>query len=399
MCALRLIPVLFPILAPVLAALPLHAGDEPDPLSALQHGQASLLLRPRYEAVDDRSAGKTADALTDRLVLGYRTGSWEGLSAYAEFENITALQTPPRYFVPQTGYGDPSRAAVVDPALAQVNQLYLAWRGLKVGRQAVNLDDQRFIGTVGWRQNDQTFTGASFTNGTWIPRTAFTLARFTQVAPITGITRDLRLDVVNASVALWAGTHLSLFRYASEEVAAPSTSLAHTGARLEGGWKALRIEASYAVQRPFREATAATTPEAGYRLAGLGWAITPSHTVMLEQEELEPGFRTPYATLHAWNGWADRFLTTPAAGLRDRFLRYRGKAGAWSVEAALHGFHAQAEGAAYGREADLSVAWQARTWLQLLVKGAGYRADAATPTLGTPNRDLKKLWLQATLQF
>ena len=204
MRALRHRPVLLALLPAVLLAVPLRAGDEPDPVSALQHGQASLLLRPRYEAVDDRGAGKTADALTNRLVLGYRTGAWEGLSAYAEFESVTALQTPPRYFVPQTGYGDPARAAVVDPALTQVNQLYLAWKGLKVGRQAVNLDDQRFIGTVGWRQNDQTFTGASFTNATWIPRTSFTVARFTQVAPITGITRDLRLDVVNARVALQA---------------------------------------------------------------------------------------------------------------------------------------------------------------------------------------------------
>ncbi|HET8715265.1 MAG TPA: hypothetical protein VFM16_05540, partial [Holophagaceae bacterium] len=337
-------PRLLPVLLPILMAAPLVAGDEPDPLAALQHGQVSLLLRPRYEAVDDRGARRTADALTDRLVLGYRTGAWQGLSAYVEFESVTALQTPPRYFVPQTGYGNPSRAAVVDPALTQVNQLYLAWKGLQVGRMAVNLDDQRFLGTVGWRQNDQTFTGASFANATWIPRTSFTVARFTQVAPITGITRDLRLDVVNARVALWTGTHVSLFRYASEELSAPAASLAHTGARLEGGWKALRFEASYAVQRPWREATAATTPEAGYRLAGLGWAFTPSHTVMLEQEALEPGFRTPYATLHAWNGWADRFLTTPATGLRDRFVRYRGKLGAWSLEASVHGFHAQAEG-------------------------------------------------------
>ena len=27
--------------------------------------------------------------------------------------------------------------------------------------------------------------------------------------------------------------------------------------------------------------------------------------------------QTPLATLHAFNGWADKFLSTPANGLRD----------------------------------------------------------------------------------
>jgi hypothetical protein len=28
---------------------------------------------------------------------------------------------------------------------------------LTLGRQRINLDDQRFVGSVGWRQNEQTF--------------------------------------------------------------------------------------------------------------------------------------------------------------------------------------------------------------------------------------------------
>jgi hypothetical protein len=33
------------------------------------------------------------------------------------------------------------------------------------------------------------------------------------------------------------------------------------------------------------------------------------------------GFATPLATLHAFNGWADMFLTTPANGLKDFYLK------------------------------------------------------------------------------
>ena len=32
-------------------------------------------------------------------------------------------------------------------------------------------------------------------------------------------------------------------------------------------------------------------------------------------------FQTPLATLHAFNGWADMFLTTPATGLRDYYVK------------------------------------------------------------------------------
>ncbi|MEI8045213.1 MAG: hypothetical protein WCL11_27625, partial [Verrucomicrobiota bacterium] len=33
------------------------------------------------------------------------------------------------------------------------------------------------------------------------------------------------------------------------------------------------------------------------------------------------GFATPLATLHAFNGWADMFLSTPANGLKDFYLK------------------------------------------------------------------------------
>ncbi|HJU82937.1 MAG TPA: alginate export family protein [Holophagaceae bacterium] len=390
----RITPVLLS-----LAACAAFAQDAATPVDALKSGKTSLELRTRYEQVDDKGSGKTADALTNRLVLGYKTGEWQGISAFAQFENIAVLGTPARYYVPQTGDGDPSRATVVDPPVTQVNQLYLAWKGLKVGRQAINLDNQRFIGSVAWRQNDQTFTGASFSNATWIPKTEFTLAHLTQVAPITGITKDLRMDLANVRISVIPGGNIRLFRYQVDEVTARPTSLAHTGARLDGEVIGILYDVSYATQRRYKDATAAATPDANYRYASLGYKITADHRVLAAQEEMEPGFRTPYATLHAWDGWADRFLTTPARGLVDRFVQYQGKLGAWNLVASYHAFKAQSDGAAYGRESDLSVEYQATAWLKVMVKGASYAADAETPTLGTPNRDLKKLWIQTAMSF
>ncbi len=386
----------------------LMAGDEPGPIQALTKGKATLELRTRYEHVEDAATAKTADAFTNRLVLGWRSGSWEGISAFVQFENISSLAEP-RYFVPQTGYGRSGRAVVADPPLSQLNQFFIEWKGLRVGRQAINLDNLRFVGSVAWRQNDQTFTGATFTNKTWIPHTEFTLGHLTQVQTIVGQTKPITAELVNLQFSFIPGGHLRVFHYAFDEgdqalrnpsgVVTKDTSFAHTGARLDGeAWKVL-YDASFASQKQYKDATDSGTLDAKYRFLGLGFRMAKDHTVMAVEERLDAGFKTPYATLHAWNGWVDRFLATPAKGLVDRYGQYRGKAGAWSFEVSYHAFSAAQGGAAYGKETDALLGYKANAWLTLLLKAADYRADAETPTLGTANKNLKKLWIQAQLTF
>lgn len=389
----------------------LMAGDEPTPIKALSSGKATVELRTRYERVDDKASLKTADALTNRLVLSWRSGSWKGLSAFAQFENVAVLSGP-RYFVPQTGYGRSSHAVVADPPLSQLNQFYVEWKGLRVGRQAINLDNQRFVGSVGWRQNDQTFTGATYTNKTWIPHTEFTLGHLTQVQNIVGQTKPIKTELANLHFTFIPGGHLRVFHYAFDEgdqslrnpagLLTRDTSFAHTGARLDGeAWKVL-YDLSFSRQKRYKDALESATQgtlEAKYRFLGLGYRIAKDHTLMAVEERLEGGFKTPYATLHAWNGWADRFLATPAKGLVDRYGQYRGKVGAWSFEASFHAFSAEQGGAAYGKETDVLVGYKAKPWLTLLLKAADYRADAETPTLGTLNKNLKKLWFQTMLTF
>lgn len=51
---------------------------------------------------------------------------------------------------------------VADPENAELNRFQIQYTGISnttftVGRQRINIDDQRFVGSVGWRQNEQTF--------------------------------------------------------------------------------------------------------------------------------------------------------------------------------------------------------------------------------------------------
>jgi hypothetical protein len=161
----------------------------------------------------------------------------------------------------------------------------------------------------------------------------------------------------------------------------------------------LLYDLSFAKQKKFKDATDAGTKEVGYTMFSLGWKINADHALVAAQETLEGGFRTPYATLHAWNGWADRFLTTPANGLKDQFIQYKAKRGPWTYELAHHTYKAETNGAAYGKELDLVVEYKATAWLKVMAKAADYKADSATPTLGTPNKDLRKFWLQTSMNF
>ena len=105
------------------------------------------------------------------------------------------------------------------------------------------------------------------------------------------------------------------------------------------------------------------------------------------------GFQTPLATLHAFNGWADKFLVTPANGLDDRYASVSGKFGrgkfegklGWTV--AFHDFNADRGGADYGREWDASLSFPLPAGFSGLVKLADYRSDGFA-------RDTRKLWLQ-----
>ena len=103
--------------------------------------------------------------------------------------------------------------------------------------------------------------------------------------------------------------------------------------------------------------------------------------------------QSPLATLHAFNGWADKFLVTPPAGLEDRYASLAGSVGreragarsAWQV--AWHDYRADRGGAGYGREWNASLSLPLAKGLGALLKVADYRAGGFA-------RDTRKLWLQ-----
>ena len=107
-------------------------------------------------------------------------------------------------------------------------------------------------------------------------------------------------------------------------------------------------------------------------------------------------FQTPLATLHAFQGWADLFLTTPVNGVRDYYATVRRQfavpaLGNVTAQVAYHEFDSAFGGLSYGSEWDASLGFRLGT-VNLMAKYANYDSSGFAV-------DTEKLWLQAEWGF
>lgn len=372
---------------------------------AIAEGDVSGSLRYRFEVVEDNAFDDAGRASTLRTFVAYETRRLHGFAARLQFGNVVDLGASPLHADAAAGglgNGVTDRPVVADPELTRVNQASLSFEQggtrIEAGRLAITLDDERFVGPVGWRQNLQTFAAARVVNRS-IRRTTLSYTFLERAYTITGAERPMASHLANVSVELPLGTAVAygyLLDFDREVDAGLSTST--VGLRLSGSRRAGALTLHY--QGVFaRQHDAGSNPQrvraSYYRVqAGAG---TPRLTAELGYEVLtgseEDGrFTTPLATLHAFNGWADKFLVTPPAGLGDASLTLRGVAGAFSWRAALHDFSAEDGPMDYGREIDLLVTWKS-SWGPLFgAKAARYEADELSS-------DTTKLWLWSAYSF
>jgi hypothetical protein len=391
----------------LVAALPgATPAEEAESLGeALEEGQLSLGLRYRFEHVDEDAFDETGDASTLRTLLGYQTRPFHGVSATLRLSNVTDLGTLDRYDdagAGSTGNGVRDRPVIADPELTRVDQVSLAFeRGatrIEGGRLPIALDDQRFVGPVGWRQNTQSFTAARIVDRS-IERTELSYAFVERAWTITGGERPMASHLIRAAVELPVGKAVGyayLLDFDSEADQGASTAtwgLRFSGSRPAGG-ASVRYAAAWAHQgdhgsNPERVSASYYRIDLGVGVPKLGldagWEV-------LEGSPEHGRFTTPLATLHGFNGWADRFLSTPPAGLEDRFLGLEGEAGRLSWSAVFHDFRAQSGGAGYGRELDLQVVLRT-SWKQAFgLKAAFYDA-------GSFSTDTSKVWAWSAWSF
>jgi len=357
-------------------------------------------LRYRLELVDQAGLPDDATASTLRIRAGAKSGEWQGLSALIEGEAVMAIGAT-RYN--DTLNGKTTYPVVADPTGAVLNQAYVRWRPVKaieatVGRQAINVDNQRWIGSVNWRQNDQTLDAARvsakpFAGAQFDYVHAWRVNRVFGPDSPQGIWHGTAIDAARAAYAIKNVGTLSAYGYWLDIPAFPANSSRTLGARIAGErslGKQVRLlyAAEYARQHDF-----AGNPQhfaLDYVLIEPGIAKGPV-SLRAGYERLEGNgtvaLQTPLATLHAFNGWADKFLSTPADGLRDVYIDAawrvadKGPFSGLTLRGTWHDYRSTRAGLDYGREWDALASLPIGKHLTLSAKFARYDAHAfATDT-------------------
>lgn len=397
-----------------------YSGD--DFAAALTGGKTSLSFRYRFESVDQEGFANKAEASTLRTQLGYLTGDFHGFGAFLQFEDVRSIGSE-RYN--STVNGLVQFPVVADPDSSEINQAYLSYQGfpnttLKFGRQVITYDNHRFIGNVGFRQNEQTYDALAVENKS-LPSTTINYAHLANVNRIFGENHptlsDLRLngDLFNVAYSGFKAGKLVGYGYLldydpGQAGGFPITASNKTlGLRFDGGhpldgWKLL-YTAEYARQSDYKDGL--STVDADYRYGMLGAEIKGTQ-IKFNYEVLGGdgiyGFATPLATLHIHNGWADKFLNTPRDGLRDAFLGASGSIWGTNLLGFYHEYSSDNLSYRYGTEWGFLATRKINKYLTLAVKYAAYNGDAnatnvARNAAAALARDLDKLWLQAEFQF
>jgi hypothetical protein len=386
---------------------------EPGPLAGAFSAIKPIFdARLRTEDVDQEGIADDANAITLRAHLGFETGKAWNTSLLVEGEAVVPFETDyrPDPLIPEKV----NYPVVPDAESYELNRFQLVNTSipgttLTLGRQRILLDDQRFVGNVGWRQNEQTFDALRIVNksvknlvldatylnrvnrvfghdspqGTYEGDSALLNASYqTKIGKITGFGYLLQFDdIVGVPAAVRDSTSTYGLRFAGEKQAGKFKYgyLASWATQTDAGDNPLSFDLDYQ----------AAELSATYRQFGLGVGIE-----ILEGNGIK-GFTTPLATLHKFQGWTDKFLATPPNGIEDSYvnasvsLKAVGGLETLGVVLGYHDYEAERIPADYGSEVNVSLAAKLKK-LNVMLKYADYHEGVLASA-----RDTEKYWLQA----
>jgi len=377
---------------------------------AITDGKLNFSARYRFEHVDDDARPEEAHASTIRARLGYTTKVFNDFQVGIELDHVEALGGD-NY---DDLHGDTTDHAVVaDPEGTEINQAWIAYSGIddtifKVGRQRINLDNQRFVGGVGWRQNEQTYDSVKISN-TSLQDTTIQYAHISNVnrifgpndgragTPAADANFDSNTNIFNVKYSgLGIGT-LSAYAYLLDFDDAAAISTKTFGARFSGsqGDKTKFLyTAEYARQSDYKDNPKSFDADYYHLEAGIQAKGVTAKLGMeiLDADDDKGAFTTPLATLHKFQGFADKFLVTPGDGVEDLYASVFTKVFGAKVGIIYHDFEAEEGSSDYGDEIDLVIAKQVHKNVHVLLKYANYNAD----DFGS---DTQKAWLQVLMKF
>lgn len=363
----------------------------------------SLSLRYRFEGVEQDNALIDADASTLRSRLTLSAKPVSSLGFTLEIDNVTAVGADEYDSFALNQYRGlysviPDQEGT-EVNLASVNFAPSDGHNLIFGRQRILHQNQRFVGGVAWRQNEQTYDALSYNysselfdiNYSYLDEVHRIFGGKLPSAQITEFDTDGNI-LLGTLKQEWGNT--SAYVYALDfENAAAFSSLTY-GLSYSGKLKSLDVNLALARQSDY--ANNPLTSDTNYLALSVAKAFGPVRTILgyeiLGSDKGVTAFKTPLATLHAFQGWADIFLNTPAAGIEDAYISFSGSLKEVALTGNYHDFSSEVGNVGYGSEVDLQASYTFNPTVSAAVKFASYSSDNFSI-------DTDKLWLTVNISF
>lgn len=311
---------------------------------AFKNGTSNLEFRLRYENLKQQNLNDSS-ALTLRSVLGFQTAKLEHTALNIELTDVATLGG--MYYNPGPGnFFNKSRYSLIpDAPGAGITQGKLIFNGIKsntlvAGRQYIQLDNERFVGKVNWRQYPQSFDAFSIKN-TYIKNLELFYAYAFQVdttygnnSSIPSYRRSLTTSFIHGAFSGIKYTTINCYIYLNDDHNVAINSNVLYGMRItskENNSILLDYTLEYALQHgmsnnPSRYSAYYAHARLGKTIDNLSGALA-FEILSGSATSANQYLNTVYASKHNFNGYAGVFNRTPNQGLQDYFatIAYRYK--------------------------------------------------------------------------
>lgn len=365
-------------------------------LTELTDGKASLSFRYRYEDVDQDGMAEDAGASTLRTRFNWTSAPSDGFTIGFEADYVSVIGSE-KYN--STENGKTEYPVVADPEGFDLNLAYIAYTAdnqkFDFGRQRIVHGSQRFVGGVAWRQNEQTYDAFRYRPafGKWSVDYTYMWNVNRIFGPDDGAQpADWHGDshFLVGSRPINENQSVEIFGYMLdfENGNGVPNSSSTWGLGYTGKFGITKLTATVATQSDWADSPLdyrATfySVQADFKLSPV--TLTLGREV-LGSDDGTAAFRTPLATLHKFQGWADKFLVTPVDGIEDNYIGVKGKIGPVGLALTWHDFSAEEGSADYGDELNLVMNYSYNKKVSFQLKAADYQADDFST-------DTTKVWL------
>jgi hypothetical protein len=385
---------------------------------ALFKGKPDLSFRYRFGYIHEEGLPNRSKPSTLRTLLGYRTKAFYNISAYVQFRNVKVIGSE-NYN--DTLNGKTSYPVEADPSATEVDQAYLQFDGIpdtsvSVGRRKLIFGNERFISDLGWRQNNRSFDGVTVVNSS-ITDTNLTYAwanninrAFTDDSPNGNFDEGTSVHLFNASYAGLPGSIIEGYTYLLDldGIVAPPPSTLSTatyGLNISGRQEVsdrfhFLFLAEYAFQKDYGENPRNIDLSYWHIEPGIffsGLTLKAGYEVF--ESDGTSSFSAPLGLLHAFGGWADKFLPAPPNGLEDLYVSAVYKVSdtdslldGIKFVLAYHDFSPENGNGNYGRELDAAIVIKFNKKFTISAHYANYDAKSFST-------DTQKLWLTLGASF